>query len=112
MIFGSFRFRRAAIRYGRLLPPWLLKNYGRNAKYTVGQIQRAIEATRLDPKFAALPLAAYLPEAEFIAANPIIPSDLTYGSIRALYLGAIPVAMASTDADPPGVNAEVLRGGP
>jgi hypothetical protein len=70
---------RAARRYARRLPGALRKGWGGSASYTFGQIQSAVRALRLDPRFIAFGYAAFLSEEAFAEVygdtRPPIPRE-------------------------------------
>ena len=54
--------RRAAKQYARRLGPHLRRAYGAAEYYTAAQIGSAIAKLRLDPRYAAVGYAAFMPE--------------------------------------------------
>jgi hypothetical protein len=94
----AFRLRSAAIAYGRKLPNHLARAYGRGGTYTPGQVRTAVDALRLDPRFVALALAAYLDEADYQALLGDMPLPLDYGEARATFRRHLPRRPASASA--------------
>ncbi len=99
-LFSTLRRNRAAKRYARQLPPWLQRNYGASERYTLPQIANGIAALRLDPRFVALALAAFLDEAEFEALRPQMPIALGYDEARELFRRHVPPKLSSAYGEP------------
>jgi Family of unknown function (DUF6559) len=80
----SWRMRRAAKQYARLLGPHLQHAYGAAEHYSAQQIATAAVRLGLDRDFIALGLAAFLPAEDFAAMAPQMPVFIPYDEARAL----------------------------
>jgi hypothetical protein len=84
--------------------------YGKTLGYTPQQIQRGVEAAKLDSRFIALAYAAYLTETEFNEVAPVMPRNWTFESARALFWDAAPVDIHSRAENPVRENPEFFWG--
>jgi hypothetical protein len=64
--------------YARRLPGRLAQSYGYGQTYTPGQIRTAVGDSKLDPRFLALAMAAYLEEADYEGLRSELPRPLDY----------------------------------
>jgi Family of unknown function (DUF6559) len=83
-LFRSWRTRRAARQYARLLSPHLRYAYGAAEHYSVQQIATAAVRLGLDKDFIALGLAAFLSAEDFAAMAPQMPVFIPYEEARTL----------------------------
>ena len=92
---GKWFAKRAAKRYGAVLHPWLVKNYGDGAVYTPAQIRKGIEALKLKPKYAAIGYAAFLREQDYEKLRGDMPWSPPFKDARALFIEHQPVTLHS-----------------
>lgn len=97
--------KRAAKQYAGRLPGQIRRNYGAKEWYTFAQVQRAIATSGLDQRYAILAYARYLPRSEFENLRIDTPLLLEYGTARALFVAAEPVAAESHSRDPIGFDS-------
>lgn len=108
--FRSIRLRSAAKRYGRLLGPRLVMDYGASENYTPGQIQKTAQRLGLPIQFLSLGYAAFLPEEAFrdVAGSSL---DETYAELRELVARFQPARIPSTGIEPASPNPYAMSGG-
>jgi hypothetical protein len=100
-MFEALKLKFAAKRYARKLRFQLTRDYGGSgeydpsATYTVPQIQRAILAANLDPKYIALAYATFLSKEAFDSLREQMPVKLTYEDARAMFVRFEPIVLTS-----------------
>jgi hypothetical protein len=88
--FKRWNLNRAARRYARVLPPWLARGYGASGTYTRGQIERSVDALRLNRRYIALVYALYLTEEDYKVALDTSVLRLEYVEARRLMHSFLP----------------------
>jgi hypothetical protein len=101
---ARFRLNRAAKQYAAKLPHQLHKGWGRAEHYTPGQIESAVQKSRLDERWIAFAYAAFLPEHQFKVLVPKMPVPLAYEQARALFRRHLPSKPWSAAWQPLGEN--------
>ena len=86
------REKRAAKGYATRLPPWLVRSFGAKEFYSPGQIRAGIARLNLDPRYADLALATFLPRSEYDALAADQPEAFGYDEAREKFLRWKPIS--------------------
>src|SRR5215472_17570538 len=85
-----WRMRRAARRYARRLPGYMVRNWGGADAYTEAQVAKALQHFRLGGPFVALAYAALLSKDDYIGMAARLPRVLPLDLAREAFERARP----------------------
>ncbi|HWD28368.1 MAG TPA: DUF6559 family protein [Rhizomicrobium sp.] len=94
-MFDAWRLRHAARAYAAKLPRRLVRDYGERDPYTVPQVRNAIVHAGLNPRYAVLAYARFLPRSDFENLLLGLEVQLPYDDARKLFVANEPVALTS-----------------